>query len=388
MGLSLLLLAQSVAAGPWSGSLSTELQSFTRTSDDPDQYRNYLSFALAPEYSTRWQDGAQQLDVELFARGGSRDTARNHGDVRVLSWSLAAPSWELRAGMRQVFWGVTESQHLVDIVNQTDLVEGLDGEEKLGQAMINLALIGDWGTLDAMVLPGFRQRTFPGAAGRPDYGLPVDTDNPRYEAGDDDRHIDYALRWYHSIAAWDIGLSYFTGTGREPELLPIADASGVHLIPYYALMTQTGLDLQATYNSWLWKLESVYRTGNTPDYWALTAGFEYSFTDIRSSGVDLGIVVEYLYDDRGDAATTAFADDIMLGLRLALNDVQSTDALLGIIVDNEGKGKMIALEAGRRLGDSWKLSFDSYIFAGAKPSDQLYSFRDDDYVQLNLAYHW
>jgi len=146
--------------------------------------------------------------------------------------------------------------------------------------------------------------------------------------------------------------------------------------------------LQATYNSWLWKLESVYRTGNTPDYWALTAGFEYSFTDIRSSGVDLGIVVEYLYDDRGDAATTAFADDTMLGLRLALNDVQSTDALLGIIVDNEGKGKMIALEAGRRLGDSWKLSFDSYIFAGAKPSDQLYSFRDDDYVQLNLAYHW
>jgi len=54
------------------------------------------------------------------------------------------------------FWGVTEFQHLVDIINQTDLVENIDTEDKLGQPMINLALINDWGTVDLFIMPYFR----------------------------------------------------------------------------------------------------------------------------------------------------------------------------------------------------------------------------------------
>ena len=45
--------------------------------------------------------------------------------------------------------------------------EELDQEEKLGQPMINLALIRDWGTVGLFVLPGFRERTFAGVHGRP-----------------------------------------------------------------------------------------------------------------------------------------------------------------------------------------------------------------------------
>ncbi|MDD7885073.1 hypothetical protein [Flavivirga sp. 57AJ16] len=37
---------------------------------------------------------------------------------------------------------MTESNHLVDIINQTDAVETFDGEEKLGQPMVQLS----WGT--------------------------------------------------------------------------------------------------------------------------------------------------------------------------------------------------------------------------------------------------
>ena len=53
-----------------------------------------------------------------------------------------------------MFWGVTESQHLVDVVNQTDLVENPDGEEKLGQLMVNLTVARSWGTLNLFVAPG------------------------------------------------------------------------------------------------------------------------------------------------------------------------------------------------------------------------------------------
>ena len=63
--------------------------------------------------------------------------------------------WSLSIGLGKVFWGVTEFNHLVDVINQTDLVEGIDGEAKLGQPKINLSLINHWGALDFFVLPGF-----------------------------------------------------------------------------------------------------------------------------------------------------------------------------------------------------------------------------------------
>ena len=95
-----------------------------------------------------------------------------------MNWLKVFDESELRVGLRKVFWGVTESQHLVDIINQTDLVESLDGEEKLGQPMINYALINDWGTLDLYLLPYFRERTFSGINGRLRSSLYVDTTNP------------------------------------------------------------------------------------------------------------------------------------------------------------------------------------------------------------------
>ena len=74
--------------------------------------------------------------------------------------------WELRVGVDQVFWGVTESQHLVDIVNQVDFVEHPAGEAKLGQPKVHFTWSSDWGVMEILGLPYHRARTFPGRAGR------------------------------------------------------------------------------------------------------------------------------------------------------------------------------------------------------------------------------
>ena len=97
-------------------------------------------------------------------------------------------------GIGKVFWGVTESQHLVDVINQTDLVENMDGEEKLGQPMINFALVRDWGTVDFFLLPGSRERTFPEAEGRLRTTPRVDVEQAVYESSRGKRHIDEAIR--------------------------------------------------------------------------------------------------------------------------------------------------------------------------------------------------
>ncbi len=375
-------------AGEWSGYVSGEFRAFANSPTDARQHDNNFSFSVQPEYYTDWDNGRQSITVVPFVRWDENDNERSHADIRELTWLKAADTWELRAGIRKVFWGVTESQHLVDIINQTDLVEATDGEEKLGQPMINLALIRDWGTLDLFVLPGFRERTFPGEKGRLRFAPPVDTDRAMYESGDKEQHIDYAARWTHYLGDWDVGLSYFNGTSRDPRFIPDLDSKGQRvLIPKYDLIEQWGLDLQATLGDWLWKFEAINRSGQDKSYTALTTGFEYTFIGIADSSADLGVISEVLYDERGDDALTPFADDILLASRLTLNDEQSTEFLLGMIFDSNDASRLLTLESSRRFGENWKITLEGQAFINIPNvnTELLVGVRRDSYLQLEIA---
>lgn len=386
-----LLLASIVVAaedaGEWTGNVAAELRYFPNKPDDSRQYdHENLALSAQPEYYRKWDNGDQSFIFTPFIRIDQNDSERTHADIRELAWIKVAETWELRAGIRKVFWGVTESQHLVDIINQTDLVENLDGEDKLGQPMINLALVRDAGTLDLFILPGFRERTFPGEDGRLRSGLIVDTDNPEYESGAEEKHVDFAARWFQYAGAFDIGLSYFYGTSRDPRFIP--NNTGTALLPVYDIINQTGLDAQATIGDWLWKLEVISRGGQGDRYTALTGGFEYTFVGIMETTYDLGVITEYLYDDRDEEATTPFANDLLLGTRFTFNDAQSTELLAGVITDLDEGTVMLNVEASRRLGNAWKLSIEARAFANIDNNDPLYSFRKDDHLQTELAWYF
>ncbi|MDH5512101.1 MAG: hypothetical protein OEY27_02715 [Gammaproteobacteria bacterium] len=381
-----LLAATTAAAGEWSGFVSLEHQGFFHPPLYPEQHRAYVSMVAQPEFYHRIGDTRDSFTFVPFARVDQHDPERSHVDIRELTWLKVGEGHEWRLGIRKVFWGVTESQHLVDIINQTDLVENIDTEDKLGQPMINFALIRDWGTLNVFVLPGFRERTFPGVEGRLRTDPRVDTDQASYESSRKRRHIDLALRWSNSFGGWDVGLSQFVGTSRDPRLLPGVDGNGLPaLIPRYDQIQQTGLDVQLTAGSWLWKLETIRRRGQGPAYLAATGGFEYTFTGVFGTIMDLGVIAEYSYDDRGSAAPTPFQDDVMTGLRLAVNDAQSSEVLIGVINDRRSAARFFNLEAGRRLGGHYKLSLEARAFAGAPATDPAFFWRRDDYLQLELA---
>ncbi|MBF0444588.1 MAG: hypothetical protein HQL68_03300 [Magnetococcales bacterium] len=314
------------------------------------------------------------------------DNERTHWDIRELTWLKVGENWEVRAGLRKLFWGVAESQHLVDVINQTDLVDSMDGEEKLGQPMVNLSLLGDNGTFDFFLLPYFRERTFPGEKGRLRSGYYIDTDQAQYESGAENEHIDWAVRWFKSLGDWDLGISHFSGTSRIPTFSIGTDSDGNSvLIPYYALMEQTGLDLQATKGAWLWKLEAITQRSQGDRHQALTGGFEYTFVGIMGSDADLGLISEYLYDDRGESAPTPMESDIMIGMRLALNDEASTDFLIGTSIDVNQQNFAVSLEGSRRVKENWKLSIEGRIFVDPPQEDPIYSMRRDSYMQIELA---
>ncbi len=376
------------AACELSGYAAVEGRTFFNDALFPGQEQDSMSLAVQPEFYHEWKNGSS-FTFTPFARVDSADPERSHFDIRELNYLLPRDSWEFMAGIGRVFWGVTEFVHLVDIINQTDAVEGIDGEDKLGQPMIHLSIPREWGVVDMFVLPYFRERTFPGEKGRLRTQVVVDTGRAVYESAAKKYHVDLALRYSHTTGDWDFGVYYFRGTGREPELLLKTDPAGNPvLVPFYVQIGQTGIDVQMVKGDWLFKLESIYRTGQGNDFFAGVGGFEYSMVNVASSGMDAGLIAEWAYDERGEEASTPFDNDVMLGIRLALNDVAGTEALMGISRDVDSRDSIFSLESGRRIGDGWKISLDAFFVLDSSENDAVHALRADDNLQIKLSYYF
>ncbi len=345
------------------------------------------SLLLQPEFYWRSDDGDQRISIVGFARWDSVDDERSHVDLREAYWGIDGKGWDLTAGVSKIFWGVTESRHLVDVINQTDLIESIDEESKLGQPLINLNLQRDYGRFGLYVMPYFRERTFPGVDGRFRAPLVVDTDNPIYESSDEENHIDLALRYSHYFGDVDIGAHIFDGTSREARF--IIAPEGDRLLPVYDQMTQFGVDVQYTNEAWLWKLETIARDTRVDSFMAAVGGFEYTFYGVKDSSADIGVLVEYLYDGRNDLSPpTASNNDLFVGARLALNDADDTSVLAGVAIDLDTQELFLNIEAERRIGDSLSVELQLRSFMNAEPNGSLFAVKQDDYLQLRLNWYY
>jgi len=372
----------------WERRANIDLQSrfFTQDAKWPGQssQAGAVSLAFSAEFRWRDPDADQRISLIPYLRLDGTDSDRSLVDLPEAYWAFEGDSYEFLVGANTVFWGVTESVHLVDIINQTDAVADIDGEDKLGQPMLNLELQRDWGLIGLYVMPYFRERTFAGNSGRFRAPLPVDSDAAVYESGDEQNHIDLALRYSHYIGDVDLGVSWFSGTSREPRLLLNADATA--LVPYYDLIDQVGFDLQYTRDAWLWKLEAIARDGATDSFVAAVGGVEYTVYQLRDSSTDLGLLLEYQYDARAETEPLTLADnDIFVGARLALNDVQDSTALLGFAYDLDTGATFVNIEADRRFGQNYVAELRIRLFTDANREGPLFAISSDDYLQLQLS---
>jgi len=341
-------------AQEFSGNIAVETLSFSQPGQFPEQMDNNLTLSFEPRWTGEWNDGDDSWSAEFFLRADNKDEGREHADIRELLWLRVDGDNEWRVGINTMFWGVTETQHLVDVINQIDQVEGIDGEDKLGQPMIHLKRYQDWGVLDFLVLPGF--------------------------------HVDYAFRFSQTYGDLDLGVSLFKGTNRDPQFVPGLDSNGQNvLIPHYIQMTQVALDVLLIVEDWIWKLEMFHRDTNPSAYQALTGGFEYTFYGVFDSDINLGSLVEYSYDSRDEAERGVFDRELFVGARLALNDEQSSELLAGFVVDTNYGSQTFRLEGSRRIGDSWKATIELQLFSNIDSNDPLAALSEDDFLLLELA---
>lgn len=364
-----------------SGQVNLEHRQFF-SQGEQGQGKGQSSVVLEPQLYWQLGDSAD-FTFTPFYRLDSLDDERSHGDIREALYLNYWDDYEIRVGVGKVFWGVTESAHLVDVVNQTDAIEAVDGEDKLGQPMIHFTSIKEWGTLDAMVLPYFRERTFAGVDGRLRPTLAVSND-AIYESSREQKHVDFALRYSQMYGDWDVGLSYFQGTNRDPYFRVV----GSELKAYYAQSKQLGLDVQGIVGDWLWKLESIYRD-SLDNHVGLVSGFEYTLVGAFETVWDVGLISEYLYDSRGNNAQSIGQNDLFVGARLAFNDADSSEVLFGITQDLDNSDVFSAkLEASSRLTNHLSWSLDAWLFNNQTADDLLYFARDDDFIEFSLQYYF
>lgn len=406
------------------------------------QLSGALELALQP--SARNRGISRNLDLVLFGRWHESLSKHTHADVREFAFTWASREFETRVGVTRNFWGVTEGAHLVDIINQEDWLEDIDGEDKLGQGMLSAAWTGDWGIWRGYLLPHFRTREFPDPAVLP---LPfeVEEDQARFESTRAREHLDTALRWKHYVGSLDFALSWFKGTGREPRLVPCAargsgrpgtddeancdlDAAfggqqpnaveeliidlgsglgltpsrdeleeqavreamdDIVLLPHYDQIEQFGLELQWITGGWAWKLEARRREQQARVRHAAAAGFEYTQGMPFGWPADFGYVVEYLYDER-DGGIDGFAplnNDLLLAWRGTFSDIAGTQILAGMIQDLDDRGRIYSVEASRRLGGAASVGLELRVYSDLPADDPLAFLGDTDRARLIFSYY-
>ena len=394
-----------------SSRFSLESRWYPKTALHPGQRSHASGFTAEPEFYAEDEEG-RSLTVSPFLRYDSADTNRSHVDLReaflLLYGEAGDGEWELRLGVDRVTWGVAEVRNLVDIVNQTDLIESPDEKTKLGQFMAHGTWSADWGALELFLMPWHRERTFPGSRGRLRSALVVDEDKTTYESAAEERHLDWAVRYSGSFGPVDLGVSYFDGQSREPALrpaefitLPVVGPVPTALHPHYEKIRQFGLDAQLTTGPWLLKLEAIRRLdatnrstpahpfGEKDDYGAWILGGEYAFYSVFDTEAEITLLAEWFWDGRGaERATNAFENDLFLAVRLALNDVESTEFTLSVVQDLDHAGRLFGFEARRRLDDNWSLELEGTVFQDIGwAGDSLYGVRRDSFFGLNLIYN-
>lgn len=372
------------------GEIELEATGFLESPQFAGQKPHAASVAGKATLLLEWNEGDIAFRFTPFGRIDEADAERTHFDIRELKLDWTGGSWSATVGVDTIFWGKTEAVHLVDVINQTDQVEDLDDEDRLGQPMLRVAYLADVGEFSGFFMPYFRERTFVGQNGRLRPALAVDADNPIYDTNAEEWTPSAALRFDGVFGDVDLGLSGFYGLGRDPAL--VFDPVTRSLRPFYELIGQVGADAQYTSGATLWKGEAIFRVNQknrqfqNEDFVAATGGLEHTLYAIDGDNADLGLILEYAIDSRFDDATSIFQNDLILGARLGLNDTADTSVLFTSAIDMESGETNLRLEASRRVWDDVTLGLEGQAFLNTDKSGLAASLKQDSYMRVKLTY--
>ena len=298
---------------------------------------------------------------------------------------------ELKIGKEKIFWGVTELKNLVDIVNSPDNASG-EEKSKLGQTLISYSYIdNNFGFIDLIYMPEFHKPSQVGKKGRLRLNLPTEDYNTVYEGGAGEKTPSWAAKWQNSFGNTDISFQLFRGTSRDTSTIPKIENGQVKYFAGYERVSQFGSFIQKVSGPFIYKFEGIKRNGQKnslykrQNYYSYITGLEYIKTRLYQKMWDLNLFLEYSNDDRGSSSTDIFQNDLFLGSRISLNDVDGTEITQTLSLDMDGNGNIGSIEISSRLRETLRITADYRFYWSLKKADTLYSFRKDNYIGIRLT---
>ena len=326
--------------------------------------------------------------AQIRLQAQSTETDRSAAETQDFYIAKEIDQFSFRLGSIIDFWGVVESFHLVDTINQVDVTYDIFNEDKIGQpAFVTTYTSDNYGALTLYALFGTNERVLPCRECRfsPDFAI----GESDFEAASAESQIDYAVRWTHNWGKSDWSVSLFKGTERQPLLFPVAtNPADIRLVPVYREIIRPSLEWQISFEETLLKLEAIhvdYSRALDQDYTAAIVGVEHNFYGVTDNS-DIAVFIEYLYDDRQAAATIPFDNDIFTAVRFSYNSDDPVEAKVGVISDLNNQESVVRADAKWTLRDSIEITAQALSLLNIDTESPLLPLRDDSYIELGVGY--
>ena len=109
-------------------------------------------------------------------------------------------------------------------------------------------------------------------------------------------------------------------------------------------------------------------------------------TPVRGRLFRPSVVAEWHYDGRGRKATTRHERDLLVAVRVGLNDLAGTELTVGALLGTDHGSRVFDAELSRRVADRWRVHLEAVALDRLDAADVLYAMRRDSFVEVGLAY--
>ena len=331
-----------------------------------------------------------QMVLNAKAIMAKDDSSRRYVELNDLYYKHEFENSDLLIGRNTRFWGAMEFYNHTDAFNTKDWRDNpFDYDAKLGSNNIaythyfensDLALIARIGQEGQRVQDNESINNF----------LPANYNDTLQTQKGENRPTVY-LKYTGSAeeTQFDYAVIYQNGYDEQRYLAPVGASFYQNAYLVNKLMA---------YATWvsgetIYKTELAYTKSDeekVSDYAQYSLGVEHTLYGVWGKS-DVGLLAEYYkYDVQQSNKFEAkdfgnfFQNDVMLGLRMTLNDSADSDILGGISIDQDNQEKMIFVEYNTRIFEKYKLGL-SYQHLEPKSGSM---FQELDSAMVEFGYYF
>lgn len=408
------------------GQIALESRRFEEDQSDLTEDTNISIFSRIEQ---RYESGPFKHVFRGYARVDKKD--QNRSFVALEDAYLSGYFWtdyKLLAGYKLFNWTATEAFHPADVINSRNFDSNLENLEKKGELTLEFEAPFFDGVFALYYFPRFEEPEYPGERSRISN---INLIRSVVVDGEDATTNSYwkpqfGARITQSMFDADVSLYYLDHIDRNMPLIGTHNYSNLlgNLIPnvdlttqsapYFFRVQQVGGTYQQVFGDLILKLEfgvrsfeqdtSILTTKSAvlgggigqakviENHSEVAAGIEYLVS--LPGGVDANFFIEgngiFGVDKQERAELSIFQRDVMVGFRLAFNDVMGKEIYFTAIGDIERNSEyLFNLNYAQRLSDIWKIQTGIRAIEAPQKNpaikEGLETLDGDSYVFMNLT---